>query len=322
MFTVKGGIVHGPDGNPVTQVPTRNKSGAIDPDLIVIHDTASGLDMSGPVNWLSGGGGANTNSSAHFVVGRLGELVQLAPTGIKTWHAGKSSYNGRRNVNGFSIGIEIVNPGWLTSPDGKTAFFSRGAPSWDIARYGIKQVTDEAHPGRYWWMPYTVQQIQTVTELCRALVAYHRRIKDIKPHWYISPGRKVDTNPLFPLERLYSDVFNNRGPVSVIEAAIESKVTPPATINKESDEHFEFDALTTTALNLRPFPDSPNRFGVININGRLDIIRQSVSQKDGSIWYLVAVEPKYINPEKGQLPDTNDGRFRGFVSSKFVKLVD
>jgi hypothetical protein len=66
-------------------------------------------------------------------------------------------------------------------------------------------VTDEHGVG--WWMDYTPEQITAVTELCKALaVAYP--ISDITTHWAISPGRKVDTNPLFPLERVKREVFS------------------------------------------------------------------------------------------------------------------
>ena len=310
------------DGVAVEFKPTPNVSGSMTPDTIVMHDTASGLTMGGPVSWLCN---PAAKASAHFVLGRDASVVQLAYTNRKTWHAGKSSLYGRRNVNNFSVGIEMVNPGWLTSKDnGKTGTFSRGAPTWDAKEYGIRQVTDDAHPGRYYWMAYTDEQIAAAFEICAALKAYYTGIKYVVGHYDISPGRKVDPNPLFPMPRLRDYVLRNRGPVVAEEKQskpidIPSPTTPPAVA--EVDEHNTFDAVTITNLNMRPWPDSPNRFGVIKVNAPVDIIRQSVSQKDGLVWYVVAVDKAYVTSKDGGRADA-DGKFRGFVHGNFIRLVD
>lgn len=48
--------------------------------------------------------------SAHFTIGRDGSIVQNVSTFDRAWHAGVSSDGeGRRNLNDFSIGIELVN---------------------------------------------------------------------------------------------------------------------------------------------------------------------------------------------------------------------
>ncbi|MDO5651520.1 MAG: 1,6-anhydro-N-acetylmuramyl-L-alanine amidase AmpD [Moraxella sp.] len=45
--------------------------------------------------------------SAHFFILRTGEIVQFVNCDERAWHAGKSRYLGRENVNDFSIGIEL-----------------------------------------------------------------------------------------------------------------------------------------------------------------------------------------------------------------------
>jgi len=57
--------------------------------------------------------------SAHFVVDRDGQVVQMVPVQDKAWHAGASELDGQFNVNDFSIGIEMVNidDGLQTYPD-------------------------------------------------------------------------------------------------------------------------------------------------------------------------------------------------------------
>lgn len=47
--------------------------------------------------------------SAHFVVGKAGEVVQMVPIEKRAWHAGTSILEGQERVNDFSVGIEIVN---------------------------------------------------------------------------------------------------------------------------------------------------------------------------------------------------------------------
>jgi AmpD protein len=45
--------------------------------------------------------------SAHFYVGRNGDLWQFVSCDNRAWHAGASSHQGRGNCNDFSIGIEL-----------------------------------------------------------------------------------------------------------------------------------------------------------------------------------------------------------------------
>lgn len=45
--------------------------------------------------------------SAHLLITRKGELVQFVPLHQRAWHAGESECRGRKEVNDFSIGIEL-----------------------------------------------------------------------------------------------------------------------------------------------------------------------------------------------------------------------
>ena len=49
--------------------------------------------------------------SAHYVVGEDGTVWTLVPEDRRAWHAGRSYWQGERDVNSRSVGIEIVNPG-------------------------------------------------------------------------------------------------------------------------------------------------------------------------------------------------------------------
>ena len=79
------------------------------PDTIVLHYTA-GASVNSCVNWLCN---PAAKASAHLIVGKNGEVVQLVGFDTVAWHAGKSEWKGRKNLNQFSIGIELDNAGLL-----------------------------------------------------------------------------------------------------------------------------------------------------------------------------------------------------------------
>ena len=49
--------------------------------------------------------------SSHYLVEEDGRVFRLAPEERRAWHAGKSFWKGETDINGRSIGVEIVNPG-------------------------------------------------------------------------------------------------------------------------------------------------------------------------------------------------------------------
>lgn len=185
------------NGGPMPFKRSPNVGGKLVPEYIVLHDTGSGLNADGPINWLTS---TQSKVSAHVVVARDGTITQLVPFNIKAWHAGQSIWKGRPLLNGFSIGLEIVNPGRLTRV---SEGVYKGVGTYDTNRdpkLKVRQARTPAH-GDGFWLEYSPEQVAAVTELCRAICAEYP-IKEILTHWLISPGRKVDTNPLFPLEQV------------------------------------------------------------------------------------------------------------------------
>jgi len=174
-----------------------SSGGEMTPTIIVLHDTAGRMDAGSSVGWFCS---EDCNTSAHIVVERDGSLTQLVPFNRKAWHAGASTYNGKTGCNAFAIGIEIVNPGKLDK-DGRAWFHKKTEKGYA----GAKRVKTKEHGDGY-WLDYTPEQIDAVTALCRDLVETYG-ITDITTHWAVSPGRKVDTNPLFPLEDVKRAVF-------------------------------------------------------------------------------------------------------------------
>jgi N-acetylmuramoyl-L-alanine amidase len=106
--------------------------------------------------------------SAHYVVEEDGRVFRLVPEERRAWHAGVSFWRGRRNVNGDSIGIEIVNPGH---------------------EWGYRTFPDA--------------QVAAVTALVADIrTRWSIEDRDIVGHSDVAPARKDDPGELFPWKRL------------------------------------------------------------------------------------------------------------------------
>ena len=77
------------------------------PTLVIIHHT-SGDSLEGAVSTLTS---AERKVSAHYLIGREGEIVQLVEENARAWHAGKSWWAGFTDINSVSLGIELDNNG-------------------------------------------------------------------------------------------------------------------------------------------------------------------------------------------------------------------
>ena len=186
----------------VRYVKARMFGGPIEPELIVLHDTAGWSKKFNTVKWFQKPkkGKRYVHVSAHFVVERDGTITQMVPTNRKAYHAGRSKYCGRVGCNAFSIGIEIVNPGKMDSK----------GRSWfgDAAHASEIEERETPEHGKGHWLPYTDAQINSVKRISRALVEEYPKCNEITTHWAISPGRKIDPNPLFPLEQVRQAVLS------------------------------------------------------------------------------------------------------------------
>ncbi len=109
--------------------------------------------------------------SAHWFVRESGEVVPLVDEDRRAWHAGVSSWAGRRDINACSVGIEIHNPGH-----------------------------DFGYPD------FPARQIEAVIGLCREIVQRH----PVPPHLVlghsdVAPARKVDPGEKFPWQLLHEN---------------------------------------------------------------------------------------------------------------------
>ncbi len=151
----------------------------------------------------------NDYVSAHIALtarGSENKITQLVPTNVQAGHAGANAFwRGQPNVNSFSLGIEINNPGPLF----------RGADGLFRDVYG--RLWDEEEPlaaphasGRFpaWrlWAPYTAKEVLAVELLCRSWIRKYPTIVDVVGHDEIRRD-KADPGPAFPMLELRARLF-------------------------------------------------------------------------------------------------------------------
>ena len=139
---------------PVTWAPPggRNFTPALHRKITpIVNHVTDGGSLTGNVSWLIDD---KSEASAHYVVSRDGDIVQLVPLHDVAWHSGNA------HVNDHSIGIEHV--GETYGPEGFTAAEYRSSArlvAWLVRRYDIpvdrahiighSQVPDPTPPGEY-----------------------------------------------------------------------------------------------------------------------------------------------------------------------------
>ncbi|MET1079455.1 MAG: N-acetylmuramoyl-L-alanine amidase [Pseudomonas sp.] len=134
---------------------------------VVLHYTSADLPRS--LALLTHG-----EVSSHYLIGDSPATVyRLVDEDQRAWHAGESEWQGRTWLNASSLGIELVNPGYRDTPNGRE------------------------------WYPYAPAQIEALIRLLKDLVQrYDIAPERIVGHSDIAPLRKLDPGPLFPWQRL------------------------------------------------------------------------------------------------------------------------
>lgn len=142
--------------------------------LLILHYTVGNFESS--LKTLTQPNPKGGDVSAHYLVrDEPVRTYRLVDESRRAWHAGVSRWKSWGNVNAASIGIEIVNPGRIDTPDGP--------------RYA----------------PYPQAQIDEVIRLCRDIVARHRIRPDrILGHSDVQPLSKQDPGPAFPWKQLWA----------------------------------------------------------------------------------------------------------------------
>ncbi len=128
-------------------------------DTLVLHYTG----MRDPESALARLTDPAAKVSAHYVVDEDGEVLRLVPEERRAWHAGVSFWRGHADINGRSIGIELVNPGH-----------------------------------EFGYRPFPARQMRAFFELAAGILARHPIPPErVLGHSDVAPSRRRDPGELF-----------------------------------------------------------------------------------------------------------------------------
>ena len=129
------------------------------PRLLILHYT--GMESAAIArDWLCS---TESRVSCHYLVDETGSITQMVDEDLRAWHAGVSQWEGERDLNSLSIGIEIQNQG---------------------------------HTLNYTAFPQS--QMKAVADLCLDILQRHDiSARHVLAHSDIAPLRKIDPGELF-----------------------------------------------------------------------------------------------------------------------------
>lgn len=146
------------------QSPNHNERRLGPPDMVVIHYTGMKTAAAARARLCD----PAAEVSAHWLIDLDGTVEALVPEERRAWHAGVSEWEGERDVNSRSIGIELVNKG---------------------------------HEHGY--HPFPEPQMAALEALLSAIMARWRiAARNVVGHEDVAPGRKIDPGEKFDWARL------------------------------------------------------------------------------------------------------------------------
>lgn len=126
---------------------------------LIVLHADAAKSEAGTIAWLND---PASKVSYHYLIGRDGRVYSFVRDELRAWHAGISTFDGVANCNDYSIGVSFSN-------DQKGELFPTA-------------------------------QVDAGVALCAVLCNRHAiGVSRITTHSAISPGRKFDPGPLFPL---------------------------------------------------------------------------------------------------------------------------
>lgn len=239
-------------GDAFPYVESPNRGGALAPRFLVMHYTAS-RGGGASVDWLAR---KEARASAHLVIDRDGSVTQLVPFNRVAWHAGRSRWLDVNGLNGHSVGIELANAGKLVRRGSRwVAWFGDEIDDDEVVEATHRNETSPAG-----WHAFPAEQIEAAVAAAGAIVGKYP-IEAILGHDDVSPGRKVDPGPAFPMASFRSRVLGRLD---------------------EEEPRFE----TTTTLNIRGGPGTVHERlpeGPLAPGTKVEILDQS------GVWRFVEV---------------------------------
>lgn len=142
---------------------------------LVLHYTVS--DTPGSISLFTGKGGAEV--SVHYLLTdeSVPVIYNIVDENRTAYQAGSDAgWKNDRSLNLTSVGIEIVNAGWVDGPGGRT------------------------------WAPFPDRQIDALIPLIRDIMTRnHIQPGNVLGHSDVAPQRKQDPGVLFPWKRLAAE---------------------------------------------------------------------------------------------------------------------
>jgi N-acetylmuramoyl-L-alanine amidase len=139
--------------------PNQDDRQGVPIDMLILHYTG----MRGAQEAIDRLRDPAARVSSHYVVDEDGSVLRLVPEERRAWHAGASYWRGRTDLNGCSLGVEIVNPGH---------------------EWGYRD--------------FPVLQLAVVCDLCLAILSRHAiPAWNIVAHSDVAPDRKEDPGEKF-----------------------------------------------------------------------------------------------------------------------------
>lgn len=140
------------------------------PDMIIIH--AMAMEKDAALKLLCNPSPVDHGPvSSHYLIDHEGLIFELVSPEKRAWHAGVSHWDGRENLNAYSIGIELLN--------------------------------HDLEGGEIFNKPFSNKQLTALIALIEHLkTLFPIRNDYILGHSDIAPERKNDPGPHFPWPRI------------------------------------------------------------------------------------------------------------------------
>jgi N-acetylmuramoyl-L-alanine amidase len=168
LLALLAGCATAPPSGPVIDHTYTAKGQASRVRFLVLHYTVG--DKASSLHTLT-----EQEVSAHYMLtdDPVPVIYNLVDEKNAAWHAGNSSWKNFTQLNNSSIGIEIVNPGYKDTPNGRV------------------------------YAPFPQSQIDALIPLVKDIVArHHIAPENVLGHSDIAPQRKQDPGPMFPWKQL------------------------------------------------------------------------------------------------------------------------
>ena len=183
--------------------------------------------------------------SCHYLINRKGTIIQMVKDRNIAWHAGKSKWKKFKNLNHYSIGIELVNKGH-----------------------------------KFGYQDYTKNQINSLLKLCKDLKKkYFIKKENFLGHSDIAPLRKIDPGEKFPWKKLSKHNFGRwYKEANQIKISINKKIENNFYNNLKKIGYRYFSNSKNSSKNKKIIKSFQQHYLPKNVTGKIDKKTYRISQ--------------------------------------------